>query len=223
MRYARVRDVRRVALRLPLRGRGQRRAGIGRRSGRARSRPARCPVIVWPGRRCPTGVAQQDRGDEREHDDAADGQRPPHASTPARRFGRREIGAGVERADDGRGARRVVVVQRRGRCRRRRCRPRVRPRGRRATAAGSHARPRARRGRCRVTRRRLVVSVDRCCAFAFDDVFVVGGRREPGRRGSSAGRANTIPAPPSTSATTGMPQATMPMPPFDGVSRMCSP
>src|SRR5690349_22786461 len=35
--------------------------------------------------------------------------------------------------------------------------------------------------------------------------------------------ANTMPASPRTRATIGMPHATMPMPPFEGVNRMCSP
>ena len=139
------------------------------------------------------------------------------------RFGRREIGAGVERADRRpRRARGVVVVQ---------------------LAVGAVV---------DVAGRAFVVEVverpQQEVAFGLERVAIdvasrvvacvvvrVRAARSRSTTSSSSAvaasrgvvlqrrTANTIPAPPSTSASDGMPQATMPMPPFDGVNRMCSP
>ncbi len=76
---------------------------------------ARCGVAVAGDRAAGPALAgcarEQERGDERERDDAAD-REPPHGLRAGGCLFGPEVGVGVERPDRRRGARRVVVVKR---------------------------------------------------------------------------------------------------------------
>ena len=145
------------------------------------------PVIVSPGRRCPDRLANTNAATP------ANTTMPPTIGDDASCgatvavLGERRPVRRRQRSDDDRGARGVVVVQACGRCRRRCCRRRARPRGRRANAAGSRARPRARSGRsCSLVQFRL--------ACSCDEHFVFRASPRGAARGSSAAARRTSPA-----------------------------
>ena len=150
-------------------------------------------------------VRQHERGDEREHDDAADRHRAHDASTREGGSGGVRSVAALERADRGGGPRGVVVVELlvgavvdvAGLA----LVLEIVERAQQEVALGFERLAVERRSRRRRPRASVAV------AFAFDDVVVVGGRRQPRRTGSSAAARTRSRPPPITSAITGSPHA----------------
>ena len=168
------------------------------------------------------GVGQGERGDHREHENAADGRRPCELRR-RRRIVRRDVGPLLEGADRGRGPCGVVVVQ-------------VLVRAVVDVAGFAFVFKIFERPQQEVALRFEPLAIElvahspspasssasarwRCRSTTSASAAVAANRGDRLERRS----ANAMPAAPSTIAMTGTPHTITPRPPFEGVSNTCSP